>query len=49
MDPEQPIYSSHHRIDKSKTAFERDHVMNGNRSEMMRHLVWAAGRERKGT
>lgn len=55
MDPEQPIYNSDHRIDKSRIAFEkdelgrrieaelgtesstRDHIMNGNRSEMMRN------------
>lgn len=55
MDPEQPIYRSDHRIDKSRIVFEkyelgrrveavlgtesstRNHIMNGNRSEMMRN------------
>lgn len=26
MDPEHPIYSIHHRIDKSCTEFERDNL-----------------------
>lgn len=26
MDPEHPIYSIHHRIDKSCSAFERDNL-----------------------
>lgn len=39
MDPEQPVYGSHHRIDESKTAFERD--------DLDRRLEAELGRENK--
>ena len=52
MDPQQPIYSIHHRIDKGRTAFERDNLFRRVEAELGRESCTrdhsAGSREREG-
>lgn len=34
MDPQHPVYSIHHRIKKSRTAFERDNLFRRVEAEL---------------